>query len=97
MTNRAGCGFLGWATRGSGPTTPGLRPIFCLYSIERFGIVPAGDEAPSDHYGLITEFPFAGPASGAVDVLAPGGLAADARRGAQHHRRLALDFGRRHR
>ena len=56
----------------------GFLPI----SIERFGVVTAGDEAPSDHYGLITEFPWPGVPPGASRHDATGGLDADARRGA---------------
>jgi Big-like domain-containing protein len=59
MTNRAGCGSpVGYVYKRPdytwSPST--YRPV----SISRFGVVPAGDEAPSDHYGLITEFPFPG-------------------------------------
>ena len=35
-------------------------------SIQRFGMVPIGDAAPSDHYGLIAEFPWPGTRSAPV-------------------------------
>jgi len=69
MINRAGCGTpVGYAWKRPDYTwsPSNYRPV----SIERFGIVPAGDEAPSDHYGLITEFPFPGPVT-KVDQIAP--------------------------
>jgi Big-like domain-containing protein len=76
MTNRVGCGSPeGYVYKRPdytwSPST--FRPV----SISRFGVVPAGDEAPSDHYGLITEFPFPGPAaiadqvSPAVSLMSP--------------------------
>lgn len=37
-------------------TPPGLYPL----SIQRFGMVPPGDGAPSDHYGIIAEYPWPG-------------------------------------
>ena len=67
MTNRVGCGSPeGYVYKRPdytwSPST--FRPV----SISRFGVVPVGDEAPSDHYGLITEFPFPGPAAIADQV-----------------------------
>jgi hypothetical protein len=61
MTNRAGCGSpvgYGWKRPDYTWSPANFLPV----SITRFGVVPAGDEAPSDHYGLITEFPFPGAA-----------------------------------
>ena len=69
MTNRAGCGSpvgYGWKR----PDYTWSPSSFLPVSITRFGVVPAGDEAPSDHYGLITEFPFPGPAP-KTDTVAP--------------------------
>jgi hypothetical protein len=69
MTNRVGCGSpVGYAWKR--PDYTWSLPNYLPVSITRFGVVPAGDEAPSDHYGLITEFPFPGPVA-KVDVLAP--------------------------
>jgi hypothetical protein len=69
MTNRVGCGSpagYGWKRPDYTWSPPNFLPV----SMTRFGIVPAGDEAPSDHYGLITEFPFPGVVPG-VDTVAP--------------------------
>ena len=69
MTNRAGCGSpvgYGWKRPDYTWSPANYLPV----SITRFGIVPAGDEAPSDHYGLITEFPLPG-AVPKVDTVAP--------------------------
>ncbi|MEO8075003.1 MAG: Ig-like domain-containing protein, partial [Acidobacteriota bacterium] len=56
MTNRSGCGVpIGYGYKR--PDYTWSLPNFAPLSIARFGVVPAGDEAPSDHYGLITEFP----------------------------------------
>jgi len=69
MTNRVGCGSpvgYGWKRPDYTWSPPNFLPV----SIARFGIVPAGDEAPSDHYGLITEFPFPGVVP-SVDTVAP--------------------------
>jgi len=63
MLNRAGCGSpVGYAWKRPDYTwsPSNYRPV----SITRFGVVPAGEDAPSDHYGLITEFPFPGPTKG---------------------------------
>ena len=69
MTNRAGCGSpVGYVWKR--PDYTWSPANYLPVSIARFGVVPAGDEAPSDHYGLITEFPFPGPVA-TVDVLAP--------------------------
>jgi exonuclease III len=56
MVNRRGCGVpegyvwkridYAWSKR--------LTPV----SVRRFGIVPAGEAAPSDHLGIIAEYPF---------------------------------------
>ncbi len=69
MTNRVGCGSpagYGWKRPDYTWSPSSYLPV----SITRFGVVPGGDEAPSDHYGLITEFPFPGPVA-KVDVVAP--------------------------
>jgi len=54
MTNRAGCGHPEGATwkRIDYVWSKGMAPV----SIDRFGMVPPGDAAPSDHYGLIAGF-----------------------------------------
>lgn len=56
MTNRRGCGSpVGYAWKRADYTwAPSNFPPL---SIARFGMVAPGDAAPSDHYGLITEFP----------------------------------------
>ena len=56
MTNRAGCGMPeGYAWKR--PDYVWSPAHYLPVSITRFGVVPAGDPAPSDHYGLIAEFP----------------------------------------
>src|SRR5688500_3718629 len=59
MTNRARCGTPeGYAWKRIDYV---WSPAHYLpTSITLFGIVPAGDPAPSDHYGIIAEFPLAG-------------------------------------
>src|SRR5262249_37500906 len=55
MTNRAGCGRpdgYGWK-RIDYAWSRGVMPV----SMDRFGVVPAGEAAPSDHYGIIAEYP----------------------------------------
>ena len=54
MTNRAGCGHPEGATwkRIDYAWSKGIAPV----SIERFGVVPPGDAAPSDHYGIVTAY-----------------------------------------
>jgi hypothetical protein len=73
MINRAGCGFLGEGYAWKRPDYTWSPSNFLPTSIERFGIVPAGDDAPSDHYGLITEFPWPGldPDDDPSDVVSP--------------------------
>ncbi len=69
MLNRTNCGQpYGYAWKRIDYTwsLPGFLPS----SIARFGVVPAGDAAPSDHYGLITEFPRPAGAA-ATDTVAP--------------------------
>ena len=69
MTNRAGCGNpVGYVYKRPDYTwsPSGYKPV----SISRWGLVTPGDEAPSDHYGLITEFSFPGQAP-KVDVTPP--------------------------
>ena len=64
MTNRAGCGNpIGSPyKRIDYSWSKNLLPL----SFQRFGMVPPGHEAPSDHYGIIVEYPHPG-----------GGLPAD--------------------
>ena len=71
MTNRSGCGFLGVGYAWKRPDYTWSPAGFLPLSIERFGVVPAGDEAPSDHYGLITEFPWPGVPPAPVDTVRP--------------------------
>ncbi len=71
MTNRAGCGFLGVGYGWKRPDYTWSPASFLPTSIERFGVVPAGDEAPSDHYGLITEFPWPGVPPAPGDTVSP--------------------------
>jgi hypothetical protein len=69
MTNRAGCGNpVGYVYKRPDYTwsPAAYKPV----SITRWGTVTPGEEAPSDHYGLITEFPFPGQAP-KVDVTPP--------------------------
>ena len=69
MTNRVKCGVpegYGWKR----PDYTWAAPHFLPISMTRFGIVTPGEDAPSDHYGLITEFPMPGPVA-TVDVAAP--------------------------
>jgi hypothetical protein len=56
MLNRRGCGALEGAAwkRIDYAWSPGdFRPT----EITRFGVVTAGDEAPSDHYGIVATYP----------------------------------------
>jgi hypothetical protein len=73
MINRAGCGFLGEGYAWKRPDYTWSLSNFLPTSIERFGVVPAGEDAPSDHYGLITEFPWPGldPDDDTSDVVSP--------------------------
>jgi exonuclease III len=54
MTNRAGCGYPEGATwkRIDYVWSKGIAAT----SIERFGVTPPGDAAPSDHYGIVAAF-----------------------------------------
>ena len=55
MVNRHGCGQpdgYPWKRIDYG-WSKDLAPI----GIERFGIVPAGEAAPSDHFGIVVEYP----------------------------------------
>jgi hypothetical protein len=54
MTNRAGCGQPEGATwkRIDYVWSKGIAAL----SIDRFGLAPPGDAAPSDHYGLVAAF-----------------------------------------
>jgi exonuclease III len=59
MTNRRNCGSpegYVWKRSDYVWAPAALRPR----SIERFATVPPGEAAPSDHYGLIAEFPLPG-------------------------------------
>ena len=63
MTNRPGCGLpegYAWKRIDYAWSPVGYHPL----SMTRFGIVPAGEGAPSDHYGIIAEYPW--PAAAAV-------------------------------
>ncbi len=71
MLNRSGCGFLGVGYAWKRADYTWSPASFLPISIERFGVVPAGDEAPSDHYGLITEFPWPGLPPAPVDTVPP--------------------------
>jgi hypothetical protein len=59
MTNRAGCGNpIGYTfKRIDYAWSRNLLPV----SMQRFGMVPPGEGAPSDHYGIIVEYPSPGP------------------------------------
>lgn len=76
MTNRAGCGNpVGYTWKRPDYTwsPSNYKPL----SIKRWGTVTPGDEAPSDHFGLITEFPVPGQVQKldltppAVSILSP--------------------------
>jgi exonuclease III len=59
MTNRPGCGVpegSAWKRIDYALAPSSLAPL----SMTRFGVVPAGDEAPSDHYGIVAEYPIPG-------------------------------------
>ena len=57
MTNRAGCGVPeGYVWKR--PDYVWSPAYFLPLSISRFGMVQPGDAAPSDHYGLVAEFPW---------------------------------------
>jgi len=56
MLNRAGCGApegSAWKRIDYAWSSTGYLPV----DIIRFGVVPAGDAAPSDHYGIIVTYP----------------------------------------
>ncbi len=60
MTNRVGCGTPeGYVWKR--PDYVWSPTYFLPLSIDRIGMVPAGDAAPSDHYGLVAEFPWPTP------------------------------------
>ena len=92
MTNRSGCGFLGVGYAWKRPDYTWSPAGFLPLSIERFGIVPAGDEAPSDHYGLITEFPWPGAPPAPVDTVRPTVALLTPTEGPARHRRLAVNL-----
>jgi hypothetical protein len=55
MLNRVRCGTpegAAWKRIDYAWSTPDLPPI----AMQRFGLVPAGEEAPSDHYGIVAEY-----------------------------------------
>ena len=59
MVNRANCGVpMGYPFKriDYAWSPPGFPPLW----IERFGVVPPGDGAPSDHYGIVAEYPWPG-------------------------------------
>ena len=69
MTNRTGCGSpegYSWKRIDYAWTRGDYLPL----SMTRFGVTPAGDSAPSDHYGIITEYPWPGRV-GATDTVPP--------------------------
>ena len=81
MTNRPGCGSPeGYVWKRVDYVWS--RPDYRALGIQRFGVVPAGDPAPSDHYGLIATFPHPGPP-------ATGGTAQDIVLHARRASRLA--------
>jgi hypothetical protein len=66
MTNRPGCGSpegYVWKRIDYVWSRPDYRPL----AIQRFGVVPAGDPSPSDHFGLIATFPHPGPPAGGTE------------------------------
>ena len=67
MTNRAGCGSPAGSAfkRIDYAWSKNILPV----SMQRFGVVPPGTEAPSDHYGIIVEYPR--PNSGAPPDTTP--------------------------
>jgi hypothetical protein len=67
MTNRAGCGVPEGYTwkRIDYAWSKNLVPV----SMTRFGIVTPGDGSPSDHFGIITEYPQ--PVATTPDVVTP--------------------------
>ena len=65
MLNRRGCGTPeGYAWKR--PDYVWSPAHYAPVAISRFGMVPPGDAAPSDHYGLIAEFPWPGTVAGPV-------------------------------
>lgn len=70
MTNRPNCGVpegYVWKRIDYAWSSPALVPI----SMSRFGMVTPGDEAPSDHYGIIAEFAFADSRLPSVQITTP--------------------------
>jgi hypothetical protein len=68
MLNRRGCGTPeGYAWKR--PDYVWSPAHYLPLSITRFGMVPAGDAAPSDHYGLVVQFPW--PPAGGTPVPPP--------------------------
>jgi hypothetical protein len=67
MTNRAGCGNpIGYAfKRIDYSWSKNILPV----SFQRFGMTPPGHGAPSDHYGIIIEYPH--PGGPVPDTTAP--------------------------
>jgi exonuclease III len=56
MVNRVRCGEpegYAWKRIDYAWSSPGLRPL----DMTRFGVVRAGDAAPSDHYGILATYP----------------------------------------
>ena len=59
MVNRAGCGSpvgYAWKRIDYAWTPASFQPL----DIKRFGMVAAGDAAPSDHYGIVVTLPYPG-------------------------------------
>ena len=70
MTNRAGCGTPeGYVWKR--PDYTWAPSHFLPLSMTRFGVVAAGEAAPSDHFGIITEFPMPYPPAPPADVTPP--------------------------
>jgi hypothetical protein len=68
MTNRAGCGVpegYVWKRADYVWSPSNYLPA----SIVRFAVVPGGDASPSDHFGVLAEFPW--PAGGGTGAAAP--------------------------
>jgi exonuclease III len=71
MLNRPNCGTpegYAWKRLDYAWSSPGYTPV----SMKRFGLVPAGEEAPSDHYGIIAEYQRGNVESPAAGQLGPG-------------------------
>jgi endonuclease/exonuclease/phosphatase family metal-dependent hydrolase len=69
MTNRPGCGTPAGSTykRIDYSWSLGVTPV----AVGLFGVVPAGDPAPSDHYGILAEYALGAAPVPPPDVTAP--------------------------